>query len=260
MQDIYEIIQELKQAHKPSAIVTVIATKGSTPRETGAKMVVCLDGTIFGTIGGAAVEGMVIEEAKECIGSGKIRRIWHDLDDEAKQDTGMICGGKMEFFIEPLALASRLYIFGGGHVALPLYHFASQVGFSCTIIEDRPEFAGNDRFPLAKEIIMARPEEIIQKIQFTPADFVAIVTRSHELDYQALKAVLPFNLRYIGLIASKIKKRQIFEQLQKESFAKAQINRIHSPIGLDIGARTPEEIAIAIMAEIIQVKNKIMDK
>lgn len=255
MIDIYEKINELRKHNKPAALVTVIATKGSTPRDTGTKMLVCTDGTIYGTVGGSAVEAMIIDEAKECINNGKYKKIWHNLHDQEKEDTGMICGGEMEVFIEPIAIPDHLIIFGGGHVALPLARFASQIGFSYTIVEDREEFADRNRFPDAKNIILAQADEIEAKVNIESSDYVAIVTRSHEMDYQSLTSMLNKKVRYIGLIASKVKKKQIFEQLKNEGYAEKVINQIHSPIGLDISAQTPEEIAVSIVAEIIQVKN-----
>ena len=255
MLDIYRKLNQLRKDNVQTALVTVIATKGSTPRDAGAKMIVCGDGNVYGTVGGSAVEAMVIDEARECLLSNQTKKVWHDLDDQEKSDTGMICGGKMEFFIEPVNIGTHLYIFGGGHVALPLARTASMIGFSYTIVEDRPEFATAERFPEAKEIILATSDEIDQKMSFAESDYVAIVTRSHELDYRALKKVLNHSVKYIGLIASKVKKKQVFEQLKKDGFSEEKINQIHSPIGLDIAAQTPEEIAISIAAELIKVKN-----
>ena len=145
--DIYEQINQLRDKNVPAALVTVIATKGSTPRSTGTKMIVCGDGQVFGTIGGSAVEMMVVQEARECLKKNLTKKVWHDLDDPKKVDTGMICGGKMEFFIEPLMMPPHLYIFGGGHVALPLARLASMVGFNYTIVEDRQEYGSPERFP-----------------------------------------------------------------------------------------------------------------
>jgi len=255
MIDLFDKLKQLQDKNVPTALVTVIETKGSTPRETGAKMIVCGDGKVFGTIGGSAVEAMVIEEARECLKNNETKKVWHDLDDQEKADTGMICGGEMEFFIEPVKMSPHLYIFGGGHVAIPLARLAAMVGFSYTIIEDRPEFATTERFPDSKGIILATSDEIDQKIEILPADYIAIVTRSHELDYQALKKVLKHEAKYVGLIASKVKKKQVVGQLKEEGFEESDIERIHSPIGLDIAAQTPEEIAVSIVAELIQVKN-----
>lgn len=255
MFDIYEQLKQLRDQNKPAALVTVIATKGSTPREPGAKMIVCVDGSVYGTIGGSAVEALVIEEAKECLKKNLTRRVWHDLDDQKHADTGMICGGKMEFFIDPLIIPPHLYIFGGGHVALPLARFAAMVGFSYTIVEDRQEYASTERFPDAKEIILATSDDFEKKLKISSSDYIAIVTRSHELDYLALKWILNQDFKYLGLIASKVKKKQVFDKLREEGFKATDINRIHSPIGLDIAAQTPEEIAVSIVSELIQVKN-----
>ena len=254
MIDIYDQLSRLRLQNKSFALVTIVSTKGSTPRDTGTKMIVCADGNVYGTVGGSAVEAMVIDEAKTCITSGKCLKVWHDLDDREKEDTGMICGGNMEFFIEPVGSQPHLYIFGGGHVAFPLSRIAFQTGFSYTIVEDREEFAAKERFTEAKDIILAKPDEISEKIDFTPTDYVAIVTRSHEMDYQALKVILNKKVKYLGLIASKVKKKQVVNQLLEEGFDKKAIAQIHSPIGLDIGAQTPEEIAISIVAELIKVK------
>ncbi len=256
MIDIFDKITELRAQNKSAALVTIIATKGSTPRGTGTKMMVCSDGNVYGTVGGSAVEAMMIEKAKESIRTGNYYKEWHDLDDHAKDDTGMICGGKMEFFVEPIGIQPHLIIFGGGHVALPLARLAAQTGFNYTIVEDRLEFSGVDRFPGAKEIISAKAEEIEEKVNISETDYVAIVTRSHELDYQALKVILKYPVNYLGLIASKVKKKQVFAQLIEEGFDKSLVEKIHSPIGLDIAAQTPEEIAVSIVAELIAVKNK----
>jgi len=255
MLDIYDQIKQLRDNNVPAALVTIIATKGSTPRDTGTKMIVCGDGKVYGTVGGSAVEMMVIEEARECLKKNLTKKVWHDLDDQKQADTGMICGGKMEFFIEPIMIPPHLYIFGGGHVALPLARFASMVGFNYTVVEDRQEYASSERFPNAKEIILATSDDIDQKIKISATDYIAIVTRSHALDYLALKRILKHEFKYLGLIASKVKKKQVFEQLKKEGFKDSKINQIHSPIGLDIAAQTPEEIAVSIVSELIQVKN-----
>lgn len=237
-------------------MVTVIKTKGSTPRGTGTKMIVCADGDIYGTVGGSAVEALIVEEARKCIQNQTFKKVRHTLDDPEREDTGMICGGEMEFFIEPITIPPHLIIFGGGHVALPLARLASQIGFSYTIVEDRTEYAGRDRFPDAKDIIVTNEEQFGQDVSFTPTDYVAIVTRSHDIDYVALKAVLKYPVKYIGLIASKRKKKQVFEKLKADGFKDSEIRMIHSPIGLDIAAQTPAEIAVSIVAELIQVKNQ----
>jgi xanthine dehydrogenase accessory factor len=256
LQNIYKKINEIVDQNIPAALVTVTRTEGSTPRNAGSKMIVYEDGSIFGTIGGSMVEVKVIEEAKLCLQEGKSNRVEHNLNDLEKDDTGMVCGGNMEFFIEPLALSSHIYIFGAGHVGLPLAKFAREVGFSYSLIEDREQFATSERFPEAKNIIVEEPGEAAGKINFKPSDFLAIVTRSHDQDYSVLKAVLNKSVKYIGLIGSKVKSKQIFSKLREDGFNEKQLKQIHTPIGLDINAQSPEEIAISIVAELIKIKNK----
>jgi len=255
MNDIYEKIVELKKIRMPAALVTVIDARGSTPRGTGAKMLVYGNGKQFGTIGGSAVEAKVISTARACIQSGEVKRVKHNLNDPAKEDTGMICGGTMEFFIEPIQTAPHIYIFGGGHCGHPLAQLAGKAGFQYTLIEDRPEFAGHERFPDASDIMIGELEQLAESLDLTDHDYVAIVTRNHELDFKTLKNILKKPAKYIGLIGSKSKRTQIFSRLKKEGFSAAELERIHTPIGLNINAETPEEIAISILAEMISVKN-----
>ena len=255
MKDIYVKILELIEQRKPAALVTVIDTQGSTPREVGTKMLVMLDGSIYGTIGGSAVEALVIAEGKKCIQSGQSMRVTHSLEDPLHHDTGMICGGRMELFIEPIHVPPMLYIFGAGHVALPLARLADQIGFACVIIEDRPEFATRERFPAAREILIGQPDLLAEQINFAGNDYIAIVSRNHELDFQILRRVITKPLHYLGLIGSKSKRQQTFTRLQEEGISPELIKTIHTPIGLEIKAKSPEEIAVSIVAELIKVKN-----
>jgi len=256
MDNIYKLLASIQDKKTPAALISVIGTKGSTPRAVGAKMIVISDGTVHGSIGGSAVEALIIQEAMECISSGSYKKVMHNLNDLEKHDTGMICGGKMEFFIEPINLTPQLFIFGGGHCGYPLARIAHQVGFQYTIIEDRTEYAKEDRFPDAKEIMIGNVEQIAKNLDTSERDFMAIVTRNHEMDYQTLRQIIKKPARYIGLIGSKSKKSQIFKKLEKDGFTQQDISQIHAPIGLDIGAETPEEIAISILAEMILVKNR----
>jgi xanthine dehydrogenase accessory factor len=255
MDDIFSILPELIQQRKPVALVTVIDTKGSTPRETGTKMLVMPDGNIHGTIGGSTVEALLIEESKKCLQTGQCRKITHHLDNAVQNDTGMICGGTMEFFIEPVNVPPLLYIFGGGHVALPLARLARQVGFSYTIIEDRDEFATRSRFPDAHDIRVGKPDEIARQIPFSEKDYLAIVSRSHDIDYLVLREVIRRPFYYLGLIGSKSKRQQMFSRLREEGITEELIGKIHTPIGLEIHAESPEEIAVSIVAELIKIKN-----
>ena len=255
--DIFEKIIDLQKRRIPAAVVTVIRTKGSAPSEAGSKMLVEQRGKIHGTIGGGSVENIIIKEALDTLNNGRPRIVKHDLSDEEGKDTGMICGGEMEFFIEPLISADKLYIFGAGHIGFHLARMAELLGFSFAVIDDRQEFANSERFPNAAEVLNGDFVETAENLNLTEADYIVIITRNHDLDYEILNKVLPKPSYYLGLIGSKSKKQEIFARLKDiDGFTENEINKIHCPIGLDIGSETPEEIALSIMAEIIKEKRK----
>jgi xanthine dehydrogenase accessory factor len=255
MSSIFQKIVELAQNSTPAALVTIIKTRGSVPRNIGTKMIVQLDGTIHGTIGGSTVEALVIEEAQNVIQTGQPRIVSHNLSDELNQDTGMICGGTLDLFIEPILVPETVYIFGGGHVGFHIASFVRPVGFEFIIIDDRPEFASIDRFPDALMRIVDNPETVANNLDITNNDYIVIVTHGHQYDYEVLRSVITKPARYIGMIASTTKRNQIFHKLRTvDGINDDLLSRIHSPIGLDIGAETPEEIAISIVAELIQTR------
>jgi xanthine dehydrogenase accessory factor len=255
MLSIFQKIVELQQKQIPGALVTIIKTKGSVPREVGTKMIVQFDGHIHGTIGGSTVEALVIKEAQETIKTGHACIVTHNLFDELEQDTGMVCGGTMDLFIDPIHVPEKIYIFGGGHVGYYLASFAKRVGFEYVVIDDRPEYASIERFPDALTLVADNPESVANNLDFTINDYIVIVTRGHQHDYTVLRSVITKPARYIGMIASTTKRDQIFQKLRTaDNISDDLISRIHSPIGIDIGAETPEEIAISIVAELINAR------
>ena len=255
MSSLFQKIVEIEQNHIPAALVTIIKTQGSVPRNIGTKMIVQLDGEIYGTIGGSTVEAIVIEEAQNVIQTGQTRIVTHTLSDELKLDTGMICGGTLDLFIEPILIPEKVYIFGGGHVGFHVASFVKHVGFEYIIIDDRPEFASTDRFPDALRRIVDNPESVATNLDITNNDYIVIVTHGHQYDYEVLRSVITKAARYIGMIASTTKRNNIFHKLRTmDKISDHLLSRIHSPIGVDIGAETPEEIAISIVAELIQAR------
>ncbi len=254
MENIFEKILEVQKGRKGSALVTVTRTKGSTPRNAGSKMIVLADGEIFGSVGGSVVEALVIEKAKECIRSGKYVTVSHNLEDPERKDTGMICGGMMDFFIEPLNTVPYLFLFGGGHVAVPVATLARQVGFEYTVIDDREAFANRENFPDAREIVVDDMEKYAEGLELHSSDFVVIMTRGHLHDYHVLKGVIRKSCHYLGMIGSKSKCKEIFAKLHEEGISEDLLKQVHAPIGLNIHAETPEEIAVSILAEMIKVK------
>lgn len=258
---IFQKIIDLQKARKPAVLVTVISVKGSVPREAGAKMIVKPGGQIDGTIGGGAVEKMVIEEALQTLKTGKAKLAKHDLDDKQGADTGMVCGGNMEFFMEPLSARGMLYIFGGGHIALHLSKMADIMEWSYALIEDREDFCNPQRFPNADQLILQNQAEFAESYAFSEKDFIVVITRGHQNDYEIMREVLHKPTAYLGMIGSKTKRRDIYNKLQNsDGFKEDDLKRIHSPIGLDIGAETPQEIALCIMAELVKIKNINQEK
>lgn len=256
--NIYNKIVELQEKQTPFALVTVLSTKGSVPRETGSKMIVLETGQIFGTIGGSSVEARVIKEAIAAIQSQKISFVKHDLFDQEEKDTGMVCGGTMEFLIEPLTVGEKLFIFGGGHVALPLVQLATKVGFSVTVIDERSEFAAANRFPEAYQCIQTQPGKYAEELELSEKDYVVIVTPGHKDDYSVLRGIIKKPSRYMGMIGSKVKRQEIYEKLKSnDGVSEKELKKVHCPIGLEIGSETPEEIAVSIVAELIKIRHAV---
>ncbi len=252
--NIFSKLLELQKQNTPLVLVTVVAAKGSVPRGVGSKMIVTAN-EIYGTVGGGAVESVVVSEARGVLSAQKARVVSHDLDDAEGADTGMVCGGKMDFFIEPMNPPQRLVIFGGGHVGLHLSRFADILGLPYIVSDDRADFCNSERFPQALDLWRGDPAQMAAD-HLWPGDRVVIVTRDHELDYRILREALQKKTAYIGLIGGKLKRKTIYQKLrEQDSVSEEQLKQIHSPIGLDIAAETPQEIALSIAAELIKEKN-----
>ena len=238
-------------------LVTVVEAKGSTPREVGTKMLVNKNGLVAGTIGGGRTEAKVIEEAKQALKEGKGKLlIYHLTKEQAALDEGAICGGEMKVFIDILQPKEEVLIFGAGHIAICVSKLAKMVGFKVTIIDDREEFANKDRFPEADEIVTEDIERALTHIKITPSTYIIIVTRGHLQDQEVLASVIKSKAAYLGMIGSRKKNATIFQQLTEKGIFQEELNKVHAPIGIEIKAQTPEEIAISIIAEIIQVRRK----
>jgi len=237
------------------ALATVVETKGSTPREIGAKMLVTKNGLVAGTIGGGITEARVIEEAKQALKDGKGKLLnYHLTKEQAALDEGAICGGEMKVFIEILQPKEEVLIFGAGHIAVCVSKLAKMLGFKVTIIDEREEFANQDRFPEADRILTEEVEEALKLLEVTPSTYIIIVTRGHLKDEEVLTGVIKTRAHYIGMIGSRKKNATVFQHLKEKGIAEKELEKVYAPIGLDIGAQTPEEIAVSIIAEIIQVR------
>jgi xanthine dehydrogenase accessory factor len=239
------------------ALATIVETKGSTPREVGAKMVVGKNGLIAGTIGGGITEAKVIEEVKQALREGKGKLLaYHLTKEQAALDEGAICGGDMKVFIDILRPKEEVLIFGAGHIAIWVSKLAKMVGFKVTVIDSRKEFANQDRFPEVDEIITEDTEKNLRHLNIVPSTYIIVVTRGHLKDEEVLASVVRSNAAYIGMIGSRKKNATVFQHLEEQGISARELKKVHAPIGMDIGAQTPEEIAVSIMAEIIQVRRK----
>jgi xanthine dehydrogenase accessory factor len=216
-------------------------------------MLVREDGSIAGTIGGGCVEAEVWAAAKEVMQAEAPRKMTFSLNNEANYDNGLICGGTLEIFVEPILPQPVLYIFGGGHVSIALANAATTAGFAIGVVDDRESFANCERFPMAQEIHTSF-EESFEKIKPTAATYMVIVTRGHKDDMQVLRWAVGTSARYIGMIGSKRKVLSVYRALEKEGIPIEKFASVHAPVGLDIGALTPEEIAISITAELIAIR------
>jgi xanthine dehydrogenase accessory factor len=252
--DIYEQIVQLRREGRRGAVATIVNVRGSVPSFRTAKMLVRDDGSIAGTIGGGCVEADVWQAAREVMESEKPRTLTFDLNQDPKYDTGLVCGGTLEVFIEPVLPPALLYIFGAGHVAINVCQVASNAGFDVIVIDDRSSYASKERFPAAHAVHALDFDEAIKKLEPNESSYLVIVTRGHRDDMRVLRWAVQTRARYVGMIGSKRKVIQIFRTLREEGLPAHVFERVHAPIGLDIGAVTPEEIAVSITAELIAVR------
>lgn len=249
--DIYEEIVKLRREGRRGAVATIVNVRGSIPSFRTAKMLVRDDGSISGTIGGGCVEADVWQAAREVMEQEKPRTLTFNLNQDPKYDTGLVCGGTLEVYVEPVLPPALLYIFGAGHVSVNLYKTAHAAGFDVVVIDDREAYANRERFPEAREVIAEDFDQAMAKITPTESSYVVIVTRGHRDDMRVLRWAVTTPARYIGMIGSKRKVMMTYRELLNRGVPAHLFDRVHAPVGLDIGAITPEEIAIAITAELI---------
>ncbi|HEY2382058.1 MAG TPA: XdhC/CoxI family protein [Terriglobia bacterium] len=252
--DIFDEIQRMRQSGRKAALATIVQIRGSVPSFQSAKMLIRDDGSTMGSVGGGCVEAEVWAAAQDVLRDEKSKVMSFDLTDESMAESGLICGGKVEIFVEPILPVPRMVIFGAGHIATQVSKIASIAGFRTTIVDNRPVYANAERFPEAEAIYAESFEQAFEQIVPTDNTYVVIVTRGHQEDQNVLRWAVLTDARYIGMIGSKRKIRSIAEQLESEGISRERLERVYMPIGLDIGAVLPEEIAVAIVAEVIHIR------
>jgi xanthine dehydrogenase accessory factor len=257
MKDVLEAALLAEQAGQPAALVTVVATEGSTPQKAGAKMLVHADGRIVGTIGGGCVEAEMIWRARQVIETRQAQLAACDLTPDQAGEDGLVCGGRMQVFIEPIEGTPTLCLFGAGHVAQPLARLARGAGFRVEVVDERVKFANRERFPDADMLLVDGFAAAAARLTLTRNSYAVVVTRGHKGDADALQAVLGKGLRFVGLLGSKPKLVHVLTELEDRGLAREALAEVRCPIGIEIGATTPEEIAVSILAELIAVRRGV---
>ena len=259
-QEVFAALAEALERGEEVALVTIVAAHGSTPQRVGAKMLVYPDGRTVGTIGGGCYENDAFWKAREAITNRRPLNIKYELNDDFAQETGLVCGGQMEVFIEPVEASPDVYVFGAGHVGYFVARLAHEVGFRVHVVDDREKFASSERFGGGIDVVVDNIPQWLATHTLPQTAYAVIVTRGHTHDLDALRALTVAPLRYLGLIGSKAKVRRIFDALVEEGTPSESLQGVHAPIGLDIGAITPQEIAVSIVAQLIAAKHgKISD-
>jgi xanthine dehydrogenase accessory factor len=241
------------------AFCTVVEKKGHGPRDVGAKMIVTEGGKTFGTIGGGDFERALVDECLKAIKEHRSKRVTFNLSRDPRDGavgTGMICGGELTILADVMEPSPRLIIVGVGHVALPLAKLASTAGFKIIVVDDERKLVTKEHFPMAEDVIAGDYAQVLGDLDVGSRDFAVVAHGEPEHDYAAVKKLIEKNPAYIGLLGSPKKAAILTQRLKAEGVSDAQLKTLHTPVGLDIGAETPEEIGISILAQIIQFKRQ----
>jgi len=253
MPSIYNALSELEQTHQPAALCIVVKTSGSTPRHITSKMLVYPDGHILGTVGGGELENRVRKEALASLQDGQPRLLSYNMTDPSRGDAG-VCGGQVEVFVEPILPAPIVVVLGAGHVGKAVAHLAKWLGFRVALSDDRPEFCTRESNPDADEFYPLPMAELPLHLNITRQTALVLTTRGNNMDIAGLPALLESQAGYIGVIGSRKRWMETVKKLNEIGISDEQLKRVHSPIGLGIGAETPEEIAVSIMAEVLMLR------
>ena len=252
--DLYQEIVELRKKGSQGALATIVRHLGSTPRKDNAKMLIRDDGSSLGSVGGGCVEAEVWSKAQEVIRSGRAILVNYTMTEKDAENDGLICGGTVEIFIEPILSDPQLIIMGAGHLGQAIARLAGPLGFKVMVLDDRDSFASRERFPNADKLIVDSFDHGLDQLAIQQSSFILVVTRGHRHDQLATERATQTDACYIGLVGSRRKIKIIVEKLLEKGVPPATLRRLYAPIGLDIGSETPEEIAISVMAELIAVR------
>lgn len=252
MLEVYQELVDITAKGGRAVLATVISSKGSAPRQAGAKMIIREDGTSIGSVGGGRVEYQVQGKAMELMGSGEPQVVHFDLS--GKEKGGMICGGEMDVFLEPIVSQETLYLFGAGHISQSAAAMAKILGFRVVVTDPRPEYNNSERFPDADLLVVEKYGDSFPKLRVDGNSYVVICTPGHTSDEPCLQFAVGTKAKYVGMMGSKKKVKEVKEHLMQKGVPQQQLDRLHAPIGIAIGAETPQEIAMSIMSQIVRFK------
>jgi xanthine dehydrogenase accessory factor len=251
MQTFYRQLQQLFDDGGPFVLCTVVASHGSTPQKPGSKLVVTADGQLIGTVGGGAIEKQIVDAAIALLNDASATS--QLLETHLTHELGMCCGGRMTVFLEKHATPPALTVFGAGHVAKELAALATAAGFRVTVVDDRATWLTSERFPNAS-LRLEAPDDVARTLRGGPLDYFCVMTHDHPLDQRCVEALLDTPSAYLGVIGSRRKAERFRQRLLAAGFEKARIDRLECPMGVAIGALTPVEIAISMMARLVAVR------
>ena len=255
MNTIYHALSEIEKNNESAALCTVVKSEGSTPRHVGSKMLVYPDCRFIGTVGGGELESRVIKAAIASLSSGSAQTLSYTMADPSRGDPG-VCGGTVEVFVEPILPPAMIVVIGGGHVGKAVVHLAKWLGFRVAVSDDRAEFCNPESVPGADAYYPVEMGKLTEHLKVTPQTYLVITSRGSSVDAQGLPSLLESDAAYIGVIGSKRRWLTTVKALKKKGVSEEKITRVHSPMGLELNAETPEEIAVSIMAEVLMVRDK----
>ncbi len=253
MASLFDSLTDLEKHGGSAALCTIIRERGSVPRHTGSKMLVYTDGRIEGTIGGGEMESRVIREALAALGEGTARIVHYELSDPKAGDPG-VCGGEVEIFVEPIRPLPTLFVIGGGHVGRALVHLGKWLGFRVALSDDRPEFCNPDSAPGADEYLPIPIYQLPAAFKFHSETYIVMPTRGVPFDVEGLPHLLDVPHAYLGVIGSRRRWATAMKRLEEKGIPREKLARVHAPMGLELNAETPEEIALSILAEIVMLR------
>ncbi len=255
MKTIYQAISEIQNNNGSAALCTVVRSEGSTPRHVGSKMLVYPDGKFIGTVGGGDLEHRVLDEAWMALGDGESRLLSYTMADPSRGDPG-VCGGTVEVFVEPILPPAMIVVIGGGHVGKAVVHLAKWLGFRVAVNDDRAEFCNPESVPGADAYYPVEMGKLPEQLKIDRQTYLIITSRGSGVDALGLPSLLDSDAAYIGVIGSRRRWLTTVKALKDKGISEEKIARVHSPMGLELNAETPEEIAVSIMAEILMLKDK----